>query len=401
MEERVSRSRVIAAALVISLVVSGCGTDDPLTRGSAETAAGAVPKVAIDAADPRGDGLGQCAKVAIAYAGTINGENAALGQNIFYGVDLAVQLHNRANPGCQVELKRYDTEGKAEKAPGVVNEIVGEKAVLGVVGPSFSGEAKAVGNLFDQAGLVQITPSATNSSLTTYGWKTFFRGLGSDAAQAPAAAKFLTGMLKAAKVCVVADDTPFGVDLGKSVTQALAGTSSCTDRVKTKQTDFTAVVTKMTAEKPDAIFYAGYYPEAGPLAQQLDAAGVTAKFVGPDGVKNDEFIRAAGKAAANAYFTCPCVPEDNFRDFTVAYRSMEGHAPGTYSAEAYDAATILLKGIDKGIADRAGLLDFVRTYSGQGLTKRFRWDKNGEPEEAPVWSYRVENGKIVTNVQIS
>lgn len=392
-----SKTWVVALATVISFAVSACGADD--SRGASVDTA--VPKVAIDVADPRGDGLGQCTKVALAYAGSINGENAALGQNIFYGADLAVQLHNQANPGCQVELKRYDTEGKAEKAPGVVNEIVGEKAVLGVVGPSFSGEAKAVGGLFDQAGLVQITPSATNSALSTNGWKTFFRGLGNDAAQGPAAAKFLTTTLKAAKVCVIADDSPFGVDLAKVVTAALADTASCTDKVKQKQTDFGAVVSRMTDEKPDAIFYSGYYPEAGPLAQQLDSAGVTAKFVGPDGIKNDEFVKAAGKAAEKAYFTCPCVPEDNFKDFANSYKAMEGHTPGTYSAEAYDAATILLKGIDKGIVDRAGLLDFVREYSGQGLTKRFRWTEQGEPEEAPVWSYKVENGKIVANGQIS
>jgi branched-chain amino acid transport system substrate-binding protein len=171
--------------------------------------------------------------------------------------------------------------------------------------------------------------------------------------------------------------------------------------VKTGQTDFSAVVNKLIGEKPDAIFYAGYYPEAGPFAQQLDDKGVTAKFVGPDGVKDSEFLKGAGNAAAKAYFTCPCVPEDNFKDFTAAYKSVEGRDPGTYSPEGYDVTTILLKGIDKGIKDRAGLLDFVKNYNGQGLTKKFNWDAKGELSDTPVWSYKVENGKIVNNGQIS
>jgi branched-chain amino acid transport system substrate-binding protein len=157
--------------------------------------------------------------------------------------------------------------------------------------------------------------------------------------------------------------------------------------VKQKQTDFSAVVDKMVTEKPDAIFYAGYYPEAGPF--------------GPDGVKNSEFVKGAGNAAGKAYFTCPCVPEDNFQDFTAAYKSVEGHDPGTYSPEAYDVATILLKGIDKGVTDRAGLLNFVTNYNGRGLTKKFKWNDKGELSETPVWSYKVENDKIVNEGQIS
>ena len=131
-----------------------------------------------DAADPKGDGKAQCSGVSLAYAGTINGDNAALGQNILYGADLAVKLHNQANPGCQVELKQFDTEGKADKAPGVVTQIINEPKIIGVVGLSFSGESKSTGNLFNHANLVQITPSATNPPLSENGWKTFFRGMG-------------------------------------------------------------------------------------------------------------------------------------------------------------------------------------------------------------------------------
>ena len=395
-------TRVIVLAAVASLAVGACSArNSGSTGGTSPTSAAAAPQQAADAANPKGDGKAVCSGATLAYAGTINGGSAALGQNILYGVDLAVKQHNQGNPGCQVTLKQFDTEGKPDKAPGIVTQVVNEPAILGVVGLPFSGESKATGDLFEQAGLVHLTPSATNPALADHGWKTFFRGMGNDAVQGPAAAKYLTGTLKAAKVCVIEDDSEYGTGLASQVASKLGPAGSCRDKVKTGQTDFSAVVNKMLTEKPDAIFFAGYYPEAGPFAQQLNDKGITAKFVGPDGVKDTEFLKGAGAAAANAYFTCPCVPEDNFKDFTAAYKSVEGRDPGTYSPEGYDVATILLKGIDSGIKDRAGLLNFVKNYNGQGLTKKFKWDAKGELSDTPVWAYKVENGKIVNAGQIS
>ncbi|MFC4086630.1 branched-chain amino acid ABC transporter substrate-binding protein [Amycolatopsis samaneae] len=387
-------------AAAASVALTACAARDQGGSGGNTNSSAAAPQQAANAADPKGDGKAQCSGVTLAYIGTINGDNAALGQNILYGVDLAVKQHNQANPGCQVALKQFDTEGKPDKAPGVVAQAISEAPILGAIGLPFSGESKATGDLFERAGLVHITPSATNPALADHGWKTFFRGMGNDSVQGPAAAKFITDKLKANKVCVVEDDSEYGTGLASQVKQALGSKATCSDKVKTKQTDFSAVVNKIASEKPDAIFYAGYYNEGAPFAQQLNDKGVTAKFVGPDGVKDQEFVKNAGNAAGSAYFTCPCVPEDNFKDFTAAYKQTEGRDPGTYSPEGYDSATVLLKGIDKGVKDRAGLLDFVKNYDGQGLTKKFKWNEKGELSDVPVWSYKVDNGKIVNNGQI-
>lgn len=389
-------------AAVASLALGACAARDQGGSSSDNSSSAAAPSQAANAADPRGDGKAQCSGVSLAYVGTINGNSAALGVNILKGADLAVKQHNQANPNCQVTLKQFDTEGKPDKAPGVVTQVINAPDVLGIVGLPFSGESKAVGDQINNAGLVSLTPSATNPDLASHGWKTFFRGMGNDAVQGPAAAKFLTNTLKANKVCVVEDDSEYGIGLASQAIQALGAKASCTDKVKTGQTDFSAVVNKISTENPDAIFYAGYYPEAGPFAQQLNDKGVTAKFVGPDGVKDPEFVQGAGSAAAaNSYFTCPCVPEDNFKDFTTAFTQAEGQAPGTYSAEGYDVTTILLKGVDKGLKDRASLVDFVKNYDGQGLTKHFKWNDKGELFETPVWSYKVQGGKIVNNGEVS
>ncbi|HWD01636.1 MAG TPA: branched-chain amino acid ABC transporter substrate-binding protein [Amycolatopsis sp.] len=391
---------MLAAAGAISLSACAARNDSGSSGSDSNAPQAAAPSAAANAADPAGDGKAKCAPTSIAYAGTINGANAALGVNILNGAKLAVDQHNAANPGCKVTLQQFDTEGTPDKAPGIVTQIVNTPSIIGVVGLPFSGESKAVGNIFAGAGLVTITPSATNPTLSQNGWKTFFRGLGNDNTQGPAAAKFMTDQLHANKICVIQDDSDYGVGLATSTIKALGSKASCQDKVKTKQTDFSAVVNKIKSEKPDAIFYSGYYQEAAPFAQQLNDAGVTAKFVGPDGVKDDQFVKGAGEAANSAYFTCPCVPADQFTKFTDAYKKATGADPGTYSPEAYDVATILLKGIDAGKTTRPALLDFVKNYDGQGLTKHFKWDDKGELAATTVWTYKVENGKIVRNTEI-
>lgn len=393
-------ARILAVAAAAAVALTACAARDEGGSSGNTNSSAVAPQQATNAADPRGDGKAQCSGATLAYVGAINGASAALGQNEFRGAELAVKQHNEANPGCQVTLKQYDTEGKPDKAPGAVTQVVTESAVLGVVGLTFSGESKATGDLFEQAGLVHISPSATNPALADHGWKTFFRGMGNDALQGPAAAKFIVEKLQAKKVCVVEDDSEAGIGQAAQVKQTLGDKATCTEKVKTGQTDFSAVANKIASEKPDVVFYGGYYAEAAPLARQLDDKGVAAKFVAADGSMDAEFVKNAGNAASKTYFTCPCVPQDNFKDFAAAYKQAVGSDPGTYSPEGYDAATILLKGIDKGIKDRAGLLDFVKNYDGQGLTKKFKWDSKGELSDAPVWSYKVENGKIVGNEAI-
>jgi branched-chain amino acid transport system substrate-binding protein len=393
----------------MSLALGACAAKNSSTStagggGSSSAASGPVNLPAVstlpvpaDAADPAGDGKATCSGVTLAYIGAESGPNAQLGINIYDGVQLAINAHNKANPGCQVAFKKFDTTGDQAQAPGVVTQAVSEKDIIGVVGLPFSGESKATGAILQQVGLVHITPSATNPGLTQNGWTTFFRALGNDNVQGPAAAKFITGKLKAKKVCVVQDDSDYGIGLATATTQALgsAADSACADKVTTGQKDFSSTVAKINAAKPDAVFYSGYYAEGAPFDQQLVNGGYTGTFIGPDGVKDPQFIKQAGPASANAYFTCPCVPGELIPSFAAAYKALAGTAPGTYSLEGYDSATVLLKGIDTGIKTRAALLNYVKNYNGDGLSKHLQWTSTGELASSTVYGYKVQNGQIV------
>jgi branched-chain amino acid transport system substrate-binding protein len=337
----------------------------------------------------------------IGFFGALTGDAANLGQNIQNGVKLAVDQYNAKNPKVKVSVESFDSQGDPAQASGLAKKAIDDKAVVGIVGPAFSGESKVADPLFNEAGLVAITPSATNPALADNGWKTFFRVLGNDNSQGPAAAKYINDVLKAKKVVVVDDASEYGKGLADIVKQNLTPVAS--DRIQVGQTDFGPTVTKIKSSGADAVFFGGYYAEAGLLKKQMTDAGVTATMVAADGVKDPGFVKAAGvKAAAGTILTCPCLPADKaggtfFEDYKKAY----GAEPATYSAEGFDAAKVLLDGIAAGKTARSDMISFVKSYDQQGVTKEIKFDDKGEPSGVSIWAYKVDaSGNIVPDQEI-
>jgi branched-chain amino acid transport system substrate-binding protein len=373
--------------------------------GGAALAAAMVAGAAACASSNSGGTSANSCGQKIAFFGALTGGNANLGINIRDGAKLAVNQYNDKHKDCTVELVERDSEGSAEKAPPLATALAGDSKVLGVVGPAFSGESKVADPILTSAGAVILTASATNPALAQQGWKTFHRGLGNDASQGPAAAKYIKEILKAQKVYVIDDASEYGKGLADQVKSTLGSAAVVgSDVIQEKQTDFSALVAKIQAANPDAIFHGGYVREGAPFLKQLRGAGVKATYVAGDGVKDDNLISGAGKdAAEGAVLTCPCVPGDKVGgSFPADYKTLSGRAPGTYSAEAFDAANILLKGIEAGNTTRAKLNDFVNKYEGQGITTKFKFQSNGELDanSVAVWAYVVKNGQIVADKEI-
>jgi len=387
---------------LVVLGIAGCNQSSPEENKSQanlkiveqvqidENGAEVKPAEGVKPADPAGDGKATCPPLSIAMAGALTGPDAALGINIKNGVQLAIDKHNAANPGCQVQLKPFDTEGDPQKATAIAPQIVDDQYTIGLVGPAFSGETKATGTVFDQAGLVATTASATNVTLSENGWKTFFRGLANDGVQGPSVANYLKNTKGYKKICVVDDSTDYGLGLSTAVRETLGSVadSSCNISVKKGDKDFSAAVTQIKGANPDAVFYGGYYSEAAPLVQQLRDAGVTATFASADGTKDPEFVKQAGAASKDAVLACPCGPATG--SFVDEYTKKFGVEPSTYSTEGYDLGTILVKGIDAGKITRPDLLDYVRTYDGQGVARKYQWNDKGELTSTLIWIYKVQ-----------
>lgn len=374
-----------APLLALALALTACGT----SGGDDEEASGGG-----------GGEAGTCEDIALGYFGALTGSAANLGINIRNGVQLAVDQFNEENPDCQVALEEYDSAGDPNQATGLATQAIGDESVIGVVGPAFSGESDTAGPIFAEGGLPTISASATNPALSENGWDTFHRILGNDASQGPAAATYISDVLGSASVFVVDDASAYGAGLAEIVNEDLGDAVVGTDTIQTGQTDFSATITAIRDSGAEAVFFGGYYAEAGLLVQQMRGAGVEATFVVADGVKDPGFVEAAGDAAEGTIITCPCLPPEEQQEFFTAFEDAFGTAPATYSAEAYDAANVMLEGILEGNTDRESLLEWINGYEGDGITKTVTFDESGEVENISVWAYIVENGEIVADQEI-
>ncbi|MGC4805878.1 branched-chain amino acid ABC transporter substrate-binding protein [Micromonospora sp. DT233] len=359
-----------------------------------------------DSGSEGGGGDKAACDLKIGFFGPLTGDAAGLGIHMRNGTKLAIDQYNKENADCKVALSEYDSQGDPAKAPPLAQKAAGDTKVVGMVGPAFSGESEVAGPTFDEAGLAVITPSATNPTLTTKGWKIFHRGVGNDTSQGPAAGRYIKNVLKAEKVYVVDDQSAYGVGLADEVKKVI-GTPVGQDKIQVKQTNFSAVVTKIVGSGATALFFGGYYTEAGLLLKQLKGAGWKGTMIAGDGVNDANFIKVAGQnVAEGTILTCPCAPATAAKGtFVTDYKAaFENAQPGTYADVSYDIAKIFLEGIKAGKTSRADLLAFVKSYNkagaATGVTYKFESSGELDPAQVLVWAFKVSAGQVVPDVEI-
>lgn len=352
--------------------------------------------------DNTAGGDGECGGK-IAIFGAFTGPNAGLVIPSLNGAKLAVKQHNEAKPDCKVTLQEFDTEGKPEQATPIANQVAGDQSFTAVIGGHFSGESKATMPIYEAAGLVMVSPSATAAELTKAGNKSFFRVVGNDSTQSAAAATYLKDVLKAQKVFTIHDGQTYGQGIIGELTTALGPLVAGSDVVQTDQQNFDATISKIKQAQADVIAYGGYTNEASPLLKQARAAGVTAKFLGFDGLYDPGFPKGAGAGAEGAIVTCPCLPADKAGgNFSADYQKEYGIAPGSYGAEGFDGAKVLLDGYAEGKRTRQELLDWVKSYDKEGVSKYIKFDSAGDVDRSKVviWAYEIKGGEIVAQQEI-
>lgn len=336
--------------------------------------------------------------LAIGFFGALTGPNANLGVNEYNGANLAIKDFNSANSGCQIKLEKFDSQGSGDQAPALASQAVGNKNVIGLIGPAFSGESRTANPIFDQAGLSVVTASATAVDLSTKGWKIFHRGVANDNAQGPAIVSYLKTELNAKSIAVVDDKSEYGKGIADIIRAGFGAGVKVTDSFDDKATEFSSTVNKVKAGNVDAVVFGGYYSQGGPLAKQLKDGGVTAKFVGPDGVNDKGFVDGAGAAAEGAILTAPSAPTATLagaQDFVDKYKALTKTDVGLYSLEAFEIANIYLDCITKGNTTRPAIETCLDTTTYKGLTKTYKWAANGELEgKVSIYAYKVNKGAI-------
>jgi len=324
----------------------------------------------------------------IGFMGRLSGDDAGDAQTEYDAAELAVEQDNAAHTACRIQLQRYDTNTSEHGAENAANAVVADAGVLGVIGPTYGSDVEAALPVLSGVGLVMITPSASNSDLTTLGYKVFHRTLPSDDDQADAAARYLKGR----KTFVVGDDTTFGVDVADRIVKevTLAGRA----KVTSEQKDFAATVREVALSQAEAVYFGGIGDDGGLFVKALRAVDKKITIVGGDRLIASSFFDGAGDADAGVVATCPCVPADTgVTRFHDLFQARFGTGPGFYAPEAYDAAQILITGIRAGRTTRENLLDWVDGYDGDGISRHLHFNANGglDSPSLRVWAYAVKN----------
>ncbi|MPZ84337.1 MAG: ABC transporter substrate-binding protein [Actinophytocola sp.] len=348
-----------------------------------------------------GDG-GGATTVKIGFMGDLTGENSAIVIPPRNGAKMAFDEYNATNPDVKIEMVEYDSQGKPEQATVLVPQAVSQDKIVGLIGPAFSGESKAVGAQLNEAKIPSVSASATNPDLAKNGWTFWHRVVANDNDQGPGIANFLVKALSPKKAYVVSDDQEYSVGLAATVDAAFkeAGVTTETDKFAQTASDYSSTVSKVKASNADVVFYGGYYAQAGPLLKQLRDGGVTAPFVSGDGSLDAQLVSTAGAASAEgAILGCPCnIPSADvtgpLKEFYDNYKSAFNVDPAIYATEGYDAATTFIKAIEAGNTTPEKINDFIKTEDFEGVSKPIKFQDNGEPETNAIFIYQVQNGAV-------
>lgn len=381
------RWQLAAGVLGLALVAAACSSDSKATTSSGGSGG---------------------TEVVLAYVGPLTGDAGNLGVNIRNGAKTAIDEYNKKAGKYHVTLKEFDTQGDPAQATTVKDQYINDKSIIGVIGPAFSGETKAVIPSLEEAGLVMVSASATNTLLPDVvpNSKVFHRIIADDAFQGKGIGDYIVDKLSGKNVVVIDDSSEYGKGLADDTIKEL-GVKGVTSPKRLsipdpKAQDFSAQVNDAKAANPDVIMYAGYYDAAGRLRKQLVDAGVKSGFISGDGSLDPGFITSASATAGEgSLLSCPCnlaveASPGKLGDFYKSYKALNNVEPGTYSPEAYDVANIFLKGIDAGKTDRAGLLDFVNNLGKyEGISKTIEFEKNGNIKTPSLYVFEVKGGKLV------
>ena len=339
----------------------------------------------------------------IGFQGPLSGDNAQLGINEYNAVVLAVQEANQNNTfGFKVTLVKSDDVGDASKAPAAATTLQQDPAILGVIGPAFSGPTKAVGASYDAAHLVLISGSATNPTLSSLGFKSFHRVVPPDSLEGKEAADWLAK--KSKSVFVVDDLTEYGKGAADAVEAELKvkGISTTRQGVAQKTTDYSVIAQKVKASGAGALFYGGYDTQAALFAKGLKTAGYTGVTMAGNGGKSSKFTEGAGAAGDGWYFSCGCLDATvapQAKAFNAAYTKLWNTPPSTYSPEAYDATNAMLTAIkaaaSSGAPTRQSVWDAVNKLDYKGITTEIKFQPNGEVEAQVINLYQQKAGKIL------
>ena len=361
-----------------------------------------VRSVVLAAAFALTAGLANAQNIPIAVVGPITGSNAALGEQMKRGAEMAVADINAKGGvlGKKLDLIEQDDACDPKQAVAAANAVVGKKVVF-VAGHYCSSSSIPASAVYNEAGVLQMTPASTNPALTDdaakKGWNNVFRSCGRDDVQGGVAGKYLADHYKGKNVAVVHDKTAYGKGIADETMKAMnkAGLKETMYEAITQgDKDFTALISKMKQANIDVIYFGGYQTEGGLIVRQARDQGLKAQFIGADALVTEEFWKITGAAGDGTLMTFPPDPRhvpaakavvDKFK---AAGYDPEGYTLYTYAAiQAFAAAADKAKSLKVDDLSKA-----LRSMTVDTVIGPLSWDKKGDVTDPKYVFYIWKNG---------
>lgn len=342
--------------------------------------------------------------VRIGVAGPHTGDLAPYGIPTREAAELIVARVNAEGGvlGRSVELLPMDDQCKPEIATNVATRLVSQGVAL-VIGHVCSGATKAALGIYNEAGVLVISPSATTPTLTKSGdYPNFYRTIAPDDEQGKLAAEFVTERLGAKKVAIIHDKGDYGKGFADFAREFVTAGGSAEvvlyEGITPGAMDYSAVVQKLRRFNADAVIFGGYHPEASKLVAQMNRKRLKVPLIGPDGIKGEGFLEIAGVDAEGVYATGPKDVSGIAanRQARAEYIARHGKEPGTFFDQGYAAMQAALNAIEAaGSIDPAALARTLKSASVDTTLGRISFDAKGDAVGVGFAVYQVQNGRFV------
>lgn len=339
------------------------------------------------------------ADVKIGVAGPMTGANAAFGEQYMKGAQAAADKINAAGGvnGEKIVLVKGDDACEPKQAVAVANRLVDQDKVIGVVGHFCSSNTIPASEVYDEAGVIAITPGSTNPQVTERGLSAMFRMCGRDDQQGAIAANYILDVLKAKKIAVIHDKDTYGQGLADATRAALAkrGTKEVLyEGLSRGEKDFNALVTKIGALKPDVVYFGGCHPEAGPLVRQMREQGVQAKFFSGDCIVTQELVTAAGgpQFTDGVLMTFGQDPRTIAEGKTVIEKFRAGgFEPEGYTLYAYASVQAIAAAYNAVGTDNTKASEWLKNHSVDTVMGKKAWDSKGDLKVSDYVVYKWDD----------
>ncbi|TKI07151.1 branched-chain amino acid ABC transporter substrate-binding protein [Martelella alba] len=322
--------------------------------------------------------------IKVAIVGAMSGPVAQYGDMEFTGARQAIADINAKGgvKGNKLVGVEYDDACDPKQAVAVANKVIND-GIRYVIGHLCSSSTQPASDIYEDEGVIMITPAATNADLTTRGYKMILRTTGLDSDQGPTAAKYILNDIKPKRIAVVHDKQQYGEGLARAVQDSLkknGGNVVLFEGITAGDKDFSTLVARLKKDNVDFVYFGGYYPEMGQILRQSRQAGLDIQFMGPEGVGNASLSNIAGAASEGMLVTLPKrydqVPAN--QPIVNEFKASKKDYTGPFVWTTYAALQALTTGMQQAGMEPEDIAKYLKAHTVNTVMGPLSWDEKGD-----------------------